>query len=324
MLGPRFNFTVNAGSWWLLALAVTIAAGLSSSWLWLFTLCAFSVVVASLVREPRVSKLRTQSLDFYLWLAVLIVLIRVIFRVIFNLGSDLRGDAVLLNLPSLSIWLGFGEPLSLLGPVSTTTLLAGFTDGLRLAAIVLAIGMANLLANPRKLLKSTPGVLFEIATTVSVAINLAPQLIVSLQRVRRASRLRGRSKGIRALGGLVIPVLEDTLDRSLALAASMDARGFGRVGELTLTTARGIRALSLGGTIFLGIASYLLLASADSIWFGLLVALLGLLMIGQALRMGSRRNLRTSYSKPSLTSWDALVAAISVALLVAGFSGWLS
>lgn len=323
MSAPRFEGQVNAGSWWLLALAVTIASGLTTSWLWLLALSAFSVLVTLVVRDERVSRLRTQSIDFYLWLAVLIVLIRVAFRIIFNLQSTTAGEVALLDIPKLSIWLGFGEPLSLFGPVSATNLLAGFTDGLRLATIVIAIGMANLLANPRKLLKSTPGVLFEIATTVSVAINLAPQLIVSLQRVRRASKLRGRSRGVKALGGLVIPVLEDTLDRSLALAASMDARGFGRVGALSIATSRSIRVLSLAGTVGLGIASYLLLASAESVWFGLAVAIASLGLVTLALRLGSRRNLRTKYGRQSITGWDASIAVVAAALLLAGFSGWL-
>ena len=43
----------------------------------------------------------------------------------------------------------------------------------------------------------------------------------------------GRSTGIRALHSIVIPVLEDALERSLLLAASMDSRGYGRTGNAT-------------------------------------------------------------------------------------------
>lgn len=315
---------VHPGSWWLLALAITVASGLSRSWIWLLALSALAVAATQLVRDRRVTRLRTQSIDFYLWLALLIVLIRVAFRVVFNLQGSSSGDSVVLPLPALQISLGFGEPLSLFGPVTAANLEAGFVDGLRLATIVLAIGMANLLANPRRLLKSTPGVLFEIATTVSVAINLAPQLIVSLQRVRRARQLRGRSKGVRALGGLVIPVLEDTLDRSLALAASMDARGFGRVGALSVGITRSIRVLSLAGVIGLGIATYLLLATAGSVWVGLGLALVALAFLGLALRLGSLRNLRTRYQRNKFSGWDAGIATLSILIVAAAFAGWLA
>ena len=312
---------VHPGSWWGLALAVVVAAGFTRSPLWLLGLSSACVVVTLFVREKRVTRLRTQSLDFYLWLAVAIVLIRVAFRIVFNLES--AGSDVLLDLPAVSVWLGFGSPVKLFGAVSAVSLAAGFVDGLRLACIVLAVGMANLLANPRRLLKSTPGVLFEIATTVSVAINLAPQLIVSLQRVRRARALRGRSKGVGALSGLIIPVLEDTLDRSLALAASMDSRGFGRVGTLTASQTRLIRLNALGGTIALGIATYLLLASNESVWAGLGVSVAALAMIAISLRLGSMRNLRTRYATTSLAAADFVLAGVALVLVVAALAGWL-
>ena len=55
-----------------------------------------------------------------------------------------------------------------------------------------------------------------------------------------AAAWRSRAGG-RALRRIVVPVLEDALERSLALAASMDARGYGRAGELTSGSADGSR-----------------------------------------------------------------------------------
>ncbi len=83
-----------------------------------------------------------------------------------------------------------GEGIRLLGPVSLESLLAGLYDGLRLATIVVCIGAANALANPRKLLASLPGAFYEAGTVLVVAVSALPQLGESLQRVLRARRLR--------------------------------------------------------------------------------------------------------------------------------------
>jgi energy-coupling factor transport system permease protein len=59
-----------------------------------------------------------------------------------------------------------------LGPVTLQNLAAGAVDGMRLAAIILAVALATILANPRKLLKSLPGALFEVASAISVAFRI--------------------------------------------------------------------------------------------------------------------------------------------------------
>ena len=74
-------------------------------------------------------------------------------------------------------------------------LLAGLYDGLRLAAIVICIGAANSLANPKRLLKSLPPALYEIGTALVIAVTILPQLADSARRVRRAQSLRGGGRG---------------------------------------------------------------------------------------------------------------------------------
>ena len=48
------------------------------------------------------------------------------------------------------------------GPVSLEGVLAALYDGLRLATLLICIGAANALANPKRLLKSLPGALYEL------------------------------------------------------------------------------------------------------------------------------------------------------------------
>ncbi len=63
------------------------------------------------------------------------------------------------------------------------------------------IGAANALANPKRALRVLPGALYELGMAVTVAVSLAPQLVESVQRVRRARQLRGgRGAGCRRCG----------------------------------------------------------------------------------------------------------------------------
>ena len=70
------------------------------------------------------------------------------------------------------------------GPVSLEGMLAALYDGLRLATLLICVGAANVLANPKRLLKLVPGALHEFAVAVTVALTFAPQLVESAQRVR--------------------------------------------------------------------------------------------------------------------------------------------
>jgi len=250
-----------------------------------------------------------QSIRFYLSLSTFVVVVRVTFRVIFN-GGVAQGDAVAFTIPALKFGVGLGSQLQLFGDVGVSTLQAAALDGLRLAAIILSIAMATTLSNPRQLLKSTPAALYEVAAAVSVAINLAPQLIESLQRVRRARSLRGRNKGVSALASIVIPALEDTMDRSLQLAASMDARGFGRRGSLTGRQAGFTRALSLISAAGLGVGTYLLVATDSQSWAVALLAFSCALVVA-VIRVTAKQNVKTTYQRHTLGWFDLLIFGLT-------------
>jgi energy-coupling factor transport system permease protein len=200
-----------------------------------------------------------KSFRLYAIIAAVVVVVRILYRIVFG-GGD--GDHVLFTLPQVplpSIVAG----IRLLGPVSLESLLDGAYTGLRLATIIVAVGAANSLASPRRLLRSLPAALYEIGTVLVVAVTVFPQLAESAVRVARARRLRlptapSRSFRVRArfVRGLVVPVLADSLDSAIALAASMDSRGFGRAAS----GSRGHRALgaasSLGSVLCLMLFAY--------------------------------------------------------------------
>src|SRR4029077_20664495 len=95
-----------------------------------------------------------------------------------------------------------------------------------------------------------PAALYELGVAITVAVTVAPQLVESAQRVRRARKLRGdTSRGRRAIRGIAMPVLHDTLERSFQLAAAMDSRGYGRTGSVPARVRHLTAALLLAGLV---------------------------------------------------------------------------
>lgn len=309
-------YKTNPLSWWLAGISCAVVASLTSN---LFVLIAICIGALTTIRLCRDDSPWAQSIGFYIKLAAIVVALRVIFRIIFNLGSS-RKDAFLL-LPSIDFDLGFGNTLKLFGPISQEAFTLALVDGFRLAAIILAVGMANSLANPRKLLKSTPGALYEIATAISIAINLAPQLIASLGRVRRARSLRGQSKGIKAITGIVIPVLEDTIDQSMGLAASMSARGFGRKGNRSNFQIIGARLLAFLAICLIVTGSALLLFSPEQQAIHLSFLFIGLITAAFSVKLSSARATITRYRKEPWRLGDAVILGSALVLVVLAFGG---
>lgn len=310
------KWAIHPSSWWLLGGALAILAGSAIN---VFTPLAISLVSIALILIFRENATWAKSLSFYLYLAGLVVAIRILFRIVFSYSS-FQND-IALALPRFQLNLGFTQ-IEFLGKVSWTSLNGALVDGLRLAAIILAVALATTLANPRKLLKNAPGALYEIATSVSVAINLAPQLIESLHRVRRARSLRGKSKRTSRLTGIVIPIIEDTLDRSLLLAASMDARGFGRRGKQSnseLFIARLLGLIALLANLF-GIFTLL---SGLGDWLALILIGFGIVSGLVSVKITSRRKVRTSLNKQARSAADYSLLVALIGLLVANFAGWL-
>jgi len=148
---------------------------------------------------------------------------------------------------------------------------------------------------------------------VTVSLSVAPQLVESTQRVRRARRLRaGQAKGFRALRGIVIPVLEDALERSLRLAAAMDSRGYGRTGTATRASRRITAALMLLGMCGLCAGVYGLLDGTAPRLLGGPAILAGSVLCCAGLALGSRRVRRTSYRPDPWRAAEWTVAGCGV------------
>ncbi|WP_242583862.1 energy-coupling factor transporter transmembrane protein EcfT [Streptomyces sp. MST-110588] len=343
--------TVHPGAWWLWALGMAVAAGRTANPVLLVLILA---VTGFVVAQRRGDAPWALAFRMYLILGGYIVAMRVLFRIVFGGG---QGDTVLFTLPQIPLpqW---AAGIRLFGPVAAEQLLGGLYDGLRLATVVVCVGAANALANPKRMLKALPGALYEIGTSVVVTLTVASQLAESVQRVRRARMLRGgttfgavggtaggprkgrtagglrkgrtalrsrtprtatprtaraRRRNIGALRGIVVPVLEDAMNRSLALAAAMASHGYGRTGGRATPRARLLTGtLVIAGLLGVCAGLYGATGASTPPYLGTPLLLGGLSLAGCGFVLGGRRVRRSVYRPDPWRGAEWLVAASGV------------
>jgi len=181
-------------------------------------------VVAVVVFAIRDNAPWGKSFTWTLKIAAWILLIRTIIGVL--IGVPIPGTTLfqipILPLPSWMPGIRIG------GAVTSERLTSALTEGLLICAIIVIFGAAASLTSPHKLLRVLPVYVYEFGVAVVIATSVVPQLVTAVARIRQAQRLRGQSlKGFRSWKRVAIPLLEESLARSLDLAASMDSRGYG-------------------------------------------------------------------------------------------------
>ena len=280
---------VHPAAWWGWAVGMAIAVSTTNNPLLLLLALA---VVALVVANRRGSSPWARAFRLYLWLGLVIIVVRVVLHVVVGLKF---GEIVLFHLPEVTLP-SWAAGIQLGGTVYLEGLIGAAVLGLRLAVIIACIGAANALANPKRLLRALPSALHEIGSAVVVSVSVAPQLAESVQRVRRARQLRGdTSRGIRAVPSVALPVLEDTLERSLLLAAAMDSRGYGRAGAAPRSHRLVTGTVTLAGLLASAVGIYGVLDTTTPALMGTPTLLLGLLLSGLGLWLGGRHVERSTY-----------------------------
>ena len=308
----RLPRALHPGAWWAWALGLATAASRTTNPLLLLLVVA---VVAQVVSARRGDAPWARGFRSYLVLAAVVIGIRVLFRMLLD-GQ--YGGHVLFTLPAVPLPAA-AAGIRIGGPVSLEGILAAGYDGLRLATLLLCVGAANVLANPKRLLNAMPAALHEVGVAVTVALTVAPQLIESGQRVRTARRLRGEAGGrLHLLREVGLPVMTDALDRSLLLAAAMDARGYGRRADVPRRARVVAGSLLLGGLLGICIGTYGLLDSTAPRPLGLPMLLVGAGAGWVGVVRSGRRVRRTRYRPDpwGAVEWTVAGVGVTVAALV--------
>jgi len=297
---------LHPGAWWLWATGLATAASRTTNPLLLGLILA---VAGYVVACRRTSAPWARAYGFYLRMGLVVIAIRVVFAALF--GAPVPGHVLVTmpeaELPDWAAGVRIGGELTLEG-------LAGAVyAGLQLATMLACVGAANALANPRRMLRTVPGALYEVGVAVVVALSFSPQLVEGVTRVKAARRLRGRPhRGIRGLRGVAMPVLEGALERSIDLAAAMDARGFGRTAG---DPHRWAGMLTLAGLLGVCAGLYGLLDAGSPVALGLPLLAAGTLVAAVGLSVGGRRSTRSRYrpDRWGLQEWVVSCSGLAAA-----------
>ncbi len=300
---------VHPAAWWLWALGLAYAAMRTNDAVLLLAIACVAGLVVS-ARRGRAPWANAYSL--LLKLGLLTVVVTMLLQLL--LGVRTPGHVVV-RLPSVPLpdWAG---GLSVGGAVTGEAMLNAFVSGLRLAVLIACFGAANALAHPARLVRILPAALYEVGVAIVVAMTIVPQFAESVVRVRAAQRLRGRPiTGLRGLRGIVVPVLEEALERAIHLAASMDSRGYGRRAEqpaLTRRLAGGGVLVGLGGAV----AGTYQVISTDGAQSGIALVVGGTLLAMAAGFVAGRRTRRTRYRPDPWRGAEWLVAGCGALVAV--------
>lgn len=208
-------------TWWLWAIGLAIAiVRFDRTW---FSLSCVGVVMVVVYRF-REDAPWAKSFEWTLKLALWILGVRTFVGI--AIGVPIPGTE-LFKLPvfPLPSWM---PGIRIGGAVTWERLSSSLTEGLLICSIILIFGAATSLTSPHRLLRVLPIYIYEFAVAVVIATSVLPQLVSSVKRIRMAQRLRGQNtRGFTSWKRVAIPLLEESLARSLDLAAAMDSRGYG-------------------------------------------------------------------------------------------------
>lgn len=311
MTAPRL---LHPGAWWLWAVGLAACALRTTNPV---LLCLIIAVTGWVVVSRRTDVPWSRSFASFLRLGLIVIAVRLVFQILF--GVRIPGTT-LFSIPEVTLP-SWAAGVSLGGPVTLESLMAALYQGLRLATVLACFGAATSLCSPYRMLRALPTVLYEAGVAVTVAFTFAPQAIVASRQVREARRLRGRSdRGFRAWSASALPVLEGALDRAVALAASMDSRGYGRRGGASVSQRRRSVGLVLAGLVAIAIGSYGLLDPGAPTMFRIPALAVGVAALVGSLAASGRSTERTRYRpdpwvKPEwIVSLAGLIALASFVL----------
>jgi len=157
------------------------------------------------------------------------VLLIAAFAMLLNFVSAHLGATVLFSLPAQIPALG--------GPYTLEALAFGASGGITIAAAILSAAPFSLLLDSHEVMDALPAPLSRSGVVIASSLNLVPAVATSFVQVTEAQRLRGwRPRGPRSWMEVVVPLVLTSVEDSIQLAESMEARGFGSGARTTMAS----------------------------------------------------------------------------------------
>lgn len=294
---------LHAVTWLLWAIAAAATVELAPSPLYV----ALVIAVAALVVE--VHGLDTPLARAFPALVAMGVAFALV-RIVLTAATTHGGDHVLFTTPAMQLPRLLGG-FVVGGSVELPVVLQAAAESFVLVGVMAAFGAFNAVVSHYELVRSAPRAFYEPGLVVTVALAFVPSTIDAVHAVREADRARTGGRIVRRgrLLRLVVPILESGMERAVALAESMDSRGFAHTGATP--NERAVGWCVLGSLLALGGAFVALVGRAEAAALGL--GLVGTATLVAAVTIASRQMGRTRYRPTRLTGNDWTVAAIALA-----------
>ena len=305
----RTSSPLHAVTWLVWAAAAGVCVQLAPSPVYVALVLAICFLVVS---AHRLDTALAGAFPILVGLGVVFGVLRVVLTALTTHTPGLTSaDAdVWFTLPSADLpgWLG---GFTVGSTIEASVVLQAAAQAFAVVGIMAAFGAFNAVASHHELVQATPRAFHEPGLIVTVALAFVPSTMVALAAVREADRARTGGRTVRRgrLVRLTVPIVESGLERAVALAESMDARGFARQ-----TPGRADRV-----SAWLGLASLLALGGAFVALVGrasptaALAAGVGLAGLAAAVLLSSRAAGTTRYRPRRLTRTDLVVVLVALA-----------
>jgi energy-coupling factor transport system permease protein len=226
------------------------------------------------------------------------------FSILFNLLLVHIGQTELVELPRSLPLIG--------GPLTLEAIVFGAASALVLITLLAVFLAFNSLVPTSDLISMAPRALANVGIVVLIAVSYVPETLKQLERIREAQALRGHQVGgLRDWRPILIPLLIGGLERSMSLAETMVARGYGATSNVSLSS--WVRMALLAGLVLI-FCGWLL-----SFWAPLpgwvLVFAGGALLVGLYIRQG-RLFKRTKYQVAEWHMSDWILIGLSLVPLL--------
>lgn len=283
---------------WALSAALTVQVAPNPVYAAVVVGIAFLVVETHRLDGPTV-----RAFPVLVGLAVAFAVLRVVLTALTTHGV---GD-VLFTLPEATLPKVLGG-FTVGGTIEAPVVALAAAEGLAVIGVIAAFAAFNAVASHAELLQVAPRAFHEPGLIVTVALAFVPATLAAIEAAREADLARTGGEVVRRgrLTRLVIPVVETGLEHAIALAESMDARGFARSGTTALDRLAGW--LGLGGLLALASSFLALIGRANATSIAL--AATGTALLVAAVVAASAGPRPTRYRPRRLARLDVLVMAV--------------
>ncbi|MBV8981443.1 MAG: hypothetical protein JO086_11125, partial [Acidimicrobiia bacterium] len=237
-----------------------------------------------------------------------------LFRVVLTAATVHGSGSVIFTTPTFTLPTLLGG-FQVGGPVGTAIVLEAAAEAWVIVGVMAVFGAFNAVVSHYELVRAAPRAFYELGLIMTVALAFVPTTLGAVHGVREADRARTGGRVVRRgrLVRLVVPILETGMERAVALAESMDARGFSRQ---PLTPSERVAGWCTLGALVALSGSFVALVGRSSI-LAAVFGLGGVAGLVVAVGLGSRRR-RPRYrpTKMRPADWGVSAASAAVPLVV--------